>query len=355
MADLAYALPEHRIARHPPTERDGGRLLVLGAEGRRDAMVRQLPELLRAGDLLVINDTRVVPARLFARRASGGAVEALVLPGTGEGSRREALLRPGRRLDPGEELVVAGPDGSPAGQLRLVARLPDGRWTVDLVPAPELLLERAGHMPLPPYLGRPDGPEDRERYQTVYAGPAGAVAAPTAGLHLSRPLLQALQDRGLRLATVTLHVGIGTFRPLRPEEVAAGELHEEPWILPPETAAAVARTRAEGGRIVAVGTTSTRVLESAALPDGTVQAGQGLTRLFIRPGRPFRVVDRLLTNLHLPGSSLLALVQAFAGVARVRAAYAHAIASGYRFYSYGDAMLLDLDPPRGPGTPRSAA
>ena len=345
-ADLEYALPEHLVARYPPAERDGGRMLVVREHTRVDATVRDLPDLLRPGDLLVLNDTRVVPARLFAHRATGGQVEALLLPMSGEGSRRRALLRPGRRLHPGEVLQVVGLTGTDAGTLRLEKVHEDGTWTVAADPLPEVLLARAGHVPLPPYLDRPDAPEDRERYQTVYAGPAGAVAAPTAGLHLSRALLRSLRDRGVRTAYVTLHVGVGTFRPLRDLDLARGELHAEPWVLSPETAAAVVRTRAQGGHVVAVGTTSTRVLESAALPDGTVRAGRGSTRLFIRPGRPFQVVDRLLTNLHLPGSSLLALVHAYAGKDRVRAAYAHAIEAGYRFYSYGDAMLLDLEPPR---------
>lgn len=347
LAGLTYDLPQDRIARHPPTERDGGRLLVLRSDARVDAMVQDLPQLLSPGDLLVVNDTRVVPARLFARRATGGAVEALVLPTTGGGDERLALLRPGRRLRVGEQLAVDG-----GGELLLRELLSDGSWRIALRPSPEQVLEAAGHVPLPPYLGRADQPEDHERYQTVYAGPPGAVAAPTAGLHLSRRLLKALDARGVAMATVTLHVGPGTFRPLRPADLAAGRLHPEPWTVPEATAAAVRATRARGGRVVAVGTTSTRVLESAGQADGTVLAGSGRTELFLRPGSTFRVIDRLLTNLHLPGSSLLALVQAYGGVARLQAAYQHAVDAGYRFYSYGDAMLLDLFPPgREPSPP----
>ncbi|MCK6507020.1 tRNA preQ1(34) S-adenosylmethionine ribosyltransferase-isomerase QueA [Myxococcota bacterium] len=350
LTDLDYTLPEALIARHPPVERDGGRLLVVGPDERRDARVVDLPGLLRAGDLLVVNDTRVVPARLYGRRASGGRVEALLLPhtqvpvlpgGPDAGEPLLAMLRPGRRLAPGEVLAVEG-----GGQLALVAREEDGTWRVQARPSAQALMEAGGHVPLPPYLARPDDAADRERYQTVYAGPPGAVAAPTAGLHLSEGLLERLAAAGVERATVTLHVGAGTFRPLRPEDLAQGRLHAEPWWLPEETAAAVDRARARGGRVVAVGTTSTRVLEAAATgQEGRVRAGQGWTDLFLRPGSRFQVVDRLLTNLHLPGSSLLALVQAFAGIPRVRAAYDHAVAAGYRFYSYGDAMLLDLSPP----------
>lgn len=289
-----------------------------------------------AGDLVVLNDTRVIPARVFARRSTGGRVEVFFLE-AGEGSAPvRAFLRPARRLSEGETLEVPG-----AGEVRLCAREADGSFLVQSSPAPRELMAAAGAVPLPPYLGRAATPADAERYQTVYARAEGAVAAPTAGLHLTEALLEAWRARGVGIARVTLHVGPGTFRPLRPEDLVRGELHEEPYEIPEATAAAVAATRAAGGRILAVGTTSTRALEAAALPDGSVRAGVGRTRLFIRPGYRFRVVDRLLTNFHLPRSSLLALVSAFAGQDRILAAYGHAVAQGYRFYSYGDAMLLD--------------
>ncbi|NOY27540.1 MAG: tRNA preQ1(34) S-adenosylmethionine ribosyltransferase-isomerase QueA [Oligoflexia bacterium] len=346
LADLHYDLPDQQIARHPPKQRDGGRLMVVGDGGLVDGTVRDLPSRLEPGDLLVVNDTRVVPARLFLSRSSGGRVEALVLPGSGSGSERLAMLRPGRRLSVGEVLQVEGG----VGELRLSECLADGTWRVSIQPDPAYVMALAGHVPLPPYLRRPDEPADRDRYQTVYAGPPGAVAAPTAGLHLSRRLLAALAERGVGLAKVTLHVGPGTFRPLRAQDLSSGQLHAEAWWVSEQTAQAVVQTRSAGGRIVAVGTTATRVLESAALPGGVIAAGQGMTRLFLRPGSRFLVVDRLLTNFHLPGSSLLALVQAFGGVARLQAAYRHAVDAGYRFYSYGDAMFLDLAPPgrRGP-------
>ncbi len=338
LAPYDYDLPPDRIARAPAERREAARLLVLGGSGLADRRVVDLPDLLEPGDLLLANDTRVMRARLRARRATGGRVELLLLE-PGEGSRARAMARPGRRLKAGEVLDVLGEAG-PAGRARLEARHPDGTWTVACDPLPTELMARAGHVPLPPYIDRPDGALDRERYQTVFAGPLGAVAAPTAGLHLGRELLDALARRGVGFATVTLHVGPGTFRNLRPEDLARGVLHEEPYTVPPATAEAIAATRRRGGRVVAVGTTSTRTLESAAAPDGTVRAGSGRTGLFIRPGHRFRVVDALLTNFHLPRSSLLMLVAAFAGRERVLAAYRHAVARGYRFYSYGDAMLL---------------
>ncbi len=338
---LQYELPDDRVARYPTSARDGARLLRVTRGSRDDRRMLDLPDLLSPGDLLVMNDTRVVPARLFGHRETGGRVELLVLPTTREGEVVDAMLRPGRRLREGERVALEG-----GGEAWLRTRGDGGLWKVELLPGLDAALQACGHMPLPPYLGRGDEPLDRERYQTIVAGPPGAVAAPTAGLHFSRALLDSLQQVGVRLATVTLHVGPGTFRPLREDDLARGRLHEEPWTLPADTAAAIDRVRAEGGRVVAVGTTSTRVLESAAIGGGRVRPGAGTTDLFLRPGSSFSVVDRLVTNLHLPGSSLLALVAAWAGVPRVRAAYAHAIAHGYRFYSYGDAMLLDLDPPR---------
>ncbi|MCB9758755.1 MAG: tRNA preQ1(34) S-adenosylmethionine ribosyltransferase-isomerase QueA [Alphaproteobacteria bacterium] len=332
MAPYRFALPESLIARHPPRERDGGRLLVLGPP-REHRRIEDLPALLQPGDLLVVNDTRVMRARVFARRATGGRVEALLLgPGPGP---IEALLRPGRKLRAGEVLSVEG-----GGALTLLARTEGGRWQVRCDPEPLDLMERSGHVPLPPYLNRDDEPDDRARYQTVFATEPGAVAAPTAGLHLSEALLGRLAERGVGLARVTLHVGPGTFQPLRPEDLAAGRLHEERYRVPPETAEAVARTNAAGGRVIAVGTTACRTLESAVGADGALAVGWASTDLFIQEGHGFRCVDGLLTNFHLPGSSLIVLVCAMGGRDAVLDAYRDAIERHYRFYSYGDAMLL---------------
>ena len=340
LASFHYHLPADRIARHPPAERDGGRMLHLGESGPHDRLVRDLPGQLAPGDLLVVNDTRVLHARIQARRESGGAVEVLLL-GDGAGTV-SAMVRPSRRLKPGESLSVLGPSGAavPGLSIALEGRLPGGVWAVRPLPDAETVMQTAGKVPLPPYLGRAAEPEDALRYQTVFAGPAGAVAAPTAGLHLSPAVLEALGARGVGVAQLTLHVGAGTFRNLRPEDLDEGRLHEEWCTIPASTAAAIAATRARGGRVVAVGTTVTRTLESRADGRGGAREGEGTTDLFIRPGYRFRVVDALLPNLHLPGSSLLMLTCAFGGTQRVMAAYRHAVAEGYRFFSYGDAMLL---------------
>jgi len=323
-----FDLPRRLIARHPPERRDGGRLLVLAREGPpKHEQVIDLPELLAPGDLLVVNDTRVMHARLAARRKTGGVVEVLLLEaGPGPVS---ALLRPGRRLNEGEQLSL------PGGTVVLQKRHPDGSWTVVCDPDPVSLMECCGEVPLPPYLGRDAEPEDALRYQTTYARVPGAVAAPTAGLHLSVELRSALLARGVAFATVTLHVGAGTFRPLCAEDLERGLLHPEYFELPQATVDAVR----DAARVIAVGTTTTRALE-ASVVNGVLQAGRGVTRLFVREGYRFQTVDGLLTNFHLPGSSLLMLVCAFSGRERVAQAYGEAIESGYRFYSYGDAMLL---------------
>jgi S-adenosylmethionine:tRNA ribosyltransferase-isomerase len=336
LADFDYALPPDRIAQHPTPERDGARLLVLDrADGAiAHERVRDLPRLLAAGDLLVVNATRVLRARLRgAKLGSGGAVEALLLgPGPRAGEFR-ALVR--GRVREGAKLHFGGA----AGGIDAEVLATDGgegvlRFVGDASPY------RFGETPLPPYIRRAQAdPGDVERYQTVYAREAGSVAAPTAGLHFTRALLDALAARGVERAEVVLHVGPGTFRPLREADLAAGRLHAEPFELPPACADAVARARERGGRVVAVGTTTARVLETCAAAGGLVAAGSGTTDLFLRPGSPFRVVDALLTNFHLPRSSLLLLVAAFAGRARVLRAYAEAVAAGYRFHSYGDAML----------------
>lgn len=334
-----YVLPPDRVARYPAARREDARLLVLEGEGETLTRVSELPSLLDPGDLLVVNDTRVMPARLRLRRASGGAVEALLLaPGPGV---VPAMVRPGGKLRPGEALVLEpAPPGMEEARVRLIERTAEGDWLVDVSPDPATVMEAVGRMPLPPYLDREDEPDDRQRYQTVYAGPPGAVAAPTAGLHLSEGLIAALARRGVGLARVTLHVGQGTFRKLRSEDLDAGLLHPEPYWIPEETARAVSEARARGGRVVAVGTTTVRALESAAAEHGP-RPGPGRTRLFIREGFRFQVVDRLLTNFHLPRSSLLMLVSAFGGRHRVLAAYRRAVDEGFRFFSYGDAMLLD--------------
>lgn len=318
-----FELPPGRIASHPPERRDGARLLVLG-DGTEHRAVTDLPELLEPGDLLVVNDTRVNHARVQARRSSGGHIEVFLL------DDHTAMCRPARKLKPGEVLQVG--EGA---HIELVTR-DEELFAVRCHPSAASLMERFGEVPLPPYLGRDPEPSDRVRYQTVFAREPGAVAAPTAGLHLSEGVLSRLRERGVDIATITLHVGAGTFRSLRPEDLERGELHPERYVVSEEAAEQIASCR---GRVVAVGTTVTRTLESAGA-DGVLRARSGVTRLFLRPGHRFRVVDALLTNFHLPRSSLLLLVCAFGGRERVLRAYDDAIRHGYRFYSYGDAMLL---------------
>jgi S-adenosylmethionine:tRNA ribosyltransferase-isomerase len=335
---LAFELPPSAIAQEPAEPRDAARLLVLerATGARHHAHVRELPAWLAPGDLLVRNATRVLAARLRGRRPTGGALEALLLRDDGAG-RFRALVRGSGRLRIGEKLRF---EGRGLAQDAEVTELADD-GTVGLAFDSGTSPYALGEAPLPPYIRRSEArTEDDARYQTVYARVPGAIAAPTAGLHFTPALFAALAERGVATADVVLHVGPGTFRPLRDEDLAAGRLHAERYELPAETAAAIARTRAAGGRVVAVGTTSARVLEHAARADGTVEPGSGETELLLRPGVPFRTVDALLTNFHLPRSSLLLLVAAFAGRAAVLEAYADALARGYRFYSYGDAMLL---------------
>jgi S-adenosylmethionine:tRNA ribosyltransferase-isomerase len=335
--DLDYALPAELIAQHPAPERTAARLMAVDrATGeRRHASVRDLPDLLRPGDLLVVNDARVIPARVRGRRPSGGRIELLLLRAVGGPSCWTALVRGAPRL--GERVHFA------CGTGRFVGAEGEGRWRIELdvgdVPA---WLERYGEIPLPPYVRRPAGPEpgDAERYQTVFARTPGAVAAPTAGLHFTPELLAALAAREVRRAALTLHVGPGTFLPIRAARLDDHVMEAERYTIPPETAAAVADTRRAGGRIVAVGTTTVRTLEAAATDDRLVRAGRGEAAIFIRPGHRFRVPDALMTNFHLPRSPLLALVSAFAGWEHVRQAYEDAVERRYRFYSFGDAMLL---------------
>jgi S-adenosylmethionine:tRNA ribosyltransferase-isomerase len=352
IADFDYDLPPEAIAQEPAAERDASRLLVLdrGAAAPTHHLFHDLPALLEPGDLLVLNRSRVFPARLLGRRAGGGAAEVLLLrplpaaqgppPSAHPEQRWTAMVRPGRRLRRGDVIEVAA---ELEVHVETDASGPDGARPVVLrahgvtVPA---AIERHGHMPLPPYIRRADTAADRERYQTVYAREAGSVAAPTAGLHFTEPLFERLAARGVAWTEIVLHVGPGTFQPVRAERVEEHRLPAEPFVVPEAAAAAVAAARARGGRVLAVGTTAVRALESAVGEDGLVRAGAGETDLVIVPGHRFRVVQALLTNFHLPRSSLLLLVCAFAGRERVMDAYAEALARGYRFYSYGDAMLV---------------
>ncbi len=335
--DFRYELPPELIAQHPPAERSASRLMVLDRAGGRVSHrgVRDLPDLLAPGDLLVFNDTRVIPARLLGRKETGGRVEVLVERLRG-GREVLAQVRASKSPRPGTRLLLEG--GAAA---RVTGREED--FFVLAFEGDEpvaALLERIGHVPLPPYIARPDAGVDRERYQTVYARRAGAVAAPTAGLHFDEPLLEALRARGLTLGWVTLHVGAGTFQPVRVDDIREHRMHRE-WIEVGEAVCRqVAETRARGGRVVAVGTTSVRCLETAAGEDGVLRPFTGETDIFIYPGYRFRVVDALVTNFHLPESTLLMLVCAFAGTEAVLAAYREAVARRYRFFSYGDAMLV---------------
>jgi S-adenosylmethionine:tRNA ribosyltransferase-isomerase len=337
--DFDYALPERLIAQAPARPRDAARLLVVKADGLADRGVLDLPALLDPGDLLVVNDTRVVPARLRGRR--GDARIEIMLNRAEGGGVWHALVRNARRLRPGDVVTIEGAAGCSA---RVVER--DGGSTVlDFGPDQAALaaaLEMAGEVPLPPYIHRKGGPRDEDAadYQTIFARRPGAVAAPTASLHFTERLLAALDARGVKRATVTLHVGAGTFLPVRGDDPRAHRLHQEWGEVDAVAAAAIGATRAAGRRVVAVGTTALRVIESAARDDGTVVPFRGLTDLYILPGYRFRAVDALMTNFHLPRSTLLMLVSAFAGTRRMRAAYAHAIAQEYRFFSYGDGSLL---------------
>ena len=336
--DVDYDLPEDLVARFPPARRGDARLLQVDGEGGfHDLTIDALVDCVSPGDLLVVNDTRVIPARLFGRRRSGGRVEVLLERVTGP-SQASAQLRANRKPKTGETFEIVDAAGTPVATATLTGRA-DRFFLLAFDAGIEEVTARAGHVPLPPYLGRVDEPTDRERYQTVYADEPGAVAAPTAGLHFDADLLARLEAHGVQRVAVTLHVAAGTFQPLDDSQLASGRLHAEAFNVSAAVVAAVDRTHAAGGRVIAVGTTALRALESAAL-SGVLQATSGDTDLFIRPGFPFRVVDRLLTNFHLPRSSLMMLVAAFAGHARIMSAYRHAVRARYRFFSYGDAMLL---------------
>jgi len=334
-ADFDFVLPQELIAQHPLPDRTASRLLHVAGDRLADLRFGDIGGLLDAGDFLVFNDTRVIKARLFGAKPSGGKVEALV-ERVVQPRVALALVRTSHRPAPGARLVFGDTAATVEGRQGDFFVL---RFDEDVLP----LLERQGHVPLPPYITHGDTQADVERYQTVYSAHPGAVAAPTAGLHFTQPLLQALQARGVGSARVTLHVGAGTFQPVRSERLAEHRMHSERYIITDETAAAIDAARRDGRRIVAVGTTSLRALESAADDAGNVAAGERETALFITPGYRFRVVDRLITNFHLPRSTLLMLVSAFGGLQRIRDAYRHAIAARYRFFSYGDAMLLEKE------------
>jgi len=337
-----YELPAERIAQEPAEPRDASRLLVLDRAGGalEDARFSDLPRWLRAGDCLVVNESRVIPARLIGvLEGDGRPVELLMLRPL-DGGRWEALVRPGKRCGLGARVMLAGG----AARATVLEHRGMGARGVEIeAPWPvDLLMERHGLPPLPPYIERHDAPkpEDWERYQTVYATAKGSVAAPTAGLHFTPALLERLRAAGVEVHRVTLHVGAGTFRPIRAAEVEQHRLEAEVALVPVATAKAVNRARAQGRRVIAVGTTTTRTLEWAADETGRVRTVRGGADLFIYPGYRFRVVDALVTNFHLPRSTLLLLVSAFAGRDRVLDAYRDAVALGYRFYSYGDAMLI---------------
>ncbi|MCQ4319883.1 tRNA preQ1(34) S-adenosylmethionine ribosyltransferase-isomerase QueA [Stutzerimonas stutzeri] len=340
---FSFDLPDSLIARYPLAERRASRLLTLdgptGSLGHHSFV--ELLDYLRPGDLMVFNDTRVIPARLFGQKDTGGKVEVLI-ERVLEGRRVLAHVRSSKAPKAGTRIHVDG-----GGEALMRARqdaLFELEFEEDVLP----LLERVGHMPLPPYIDRPDDVADRERYQTVYAQRAGAVAAPTAGLHFDTELLAALRDKAVESAFVTLHVGAGTFQPVRVERIEEHPMHREWLEVDQSVVDAVAACHARGGRVVAVGTTSVRSLESAAR-DGVLKPFSGDTDIFLYPGKPFQVVDALVTNFHLPESTLLMLVSAFAGYPETMAAYAEAIAKGYRFFSYGDAMFITRNPaPRGP-------
>ena len=332
--DFDFELPEALIAQAPLPTRSASRLLVVQDEALLDRRIVDLPEFLRPNDLLVFNDTRVIHARLHGRKATGGEIEVLVERAVGP---HEALaqIRASKSPKAGSKLWLA--DAFEAEVLGRVGefyhlRFPDDE---DLL----VRLERHGKLPLPPYIQRAAGEADEARYQTVFAREPGSVAAPTAGLHFDDALLERIRASGVRLAWITLHVGAGTFQPVRVNDLSEHRMHHERYVLPQETVDAIAATRAAGGRVIAVGTTSTRALEAAA-QDGPLAAGSGETDIFMLPGFRFQVVDGLITNFHLPRSTLLMLVSAFAGIEPIRKAYAHAVAERYRFFSYGDAMFL---------------
>ena len=350
--DFDFDLPDELIAQEAPPVRGGSRLLVLhrdsaSTDGRIEfTTFAQLGDYLRAGDLLVLNNTKVFPARLLGQRVpSGGSVECLLLsqlPGDDSGAW-DALMHPGQKLKPGSRVVFERDGARLHGEV--LARHFHGRRTIRLWTDGDFdvaaAIERIGHIPLPPYIKRDDRPDDRDRYQTVYARERGSIAAPTAGLHFTTGQLESLAARGVERTEITLHVGYGTFKPVRAERVEDHDVDPERFLVSADAAGALTRARREGRRVIAVGTTTVRALESLHIVgDGGVESSGGETRVFIHPGHEFRLVNGLITNFHLPRSSLLMLVAAFAGQERVLHAYREAVARGHRFYSYGDAMLI---------------
>lgn len=356
LSDFDFALPEHLIAQHPTAQRSASRLLDARQWPPTDRIFRDLPNVLRAGDLLIFNDTKVLKARLFGEKASGGKLELLierVLPASEQCSHHEVVahMKVSKKPTLGAQIHLHGGLRNGGFDAQLLGRWPDEQGPLFRLAlhgrheeTPWQLMEQFGHLPLPPYIARqqnssfdPDAAEDSERYQTVFATHPGAVAAPTAALHFDAGMLQTLAEQGVETANVTLHVGAGTFQPVKSENLAEHQMHSEWYNIPLETLAALERCRQRGGRIVAVGTTSVRTLESWA------QTGQisGDTAIFITPGFKFEVIDALITNFHLPKSTLMMLVSAFAGYSHIRALYQHAIGNSYRFFSYGDAMLLE--------------
>lgn len=345
LASYDFALPPGLIAQRPATSRDQSRLMVLeGAGAPRHRRFPDVVEYFRPGDVLVRNDTKVIPARLFGQRATGGRVEALLVHADAGAAMAgevawDCLARPAKHLREGEEIVFG--DGELTGTVR--EKKADGqvRFAFKAAGGGDFLrvLDRVGHLPLPPYIARAEEKEDRERYQTVYARVPGAVAAPTAGLHFTPAILEALTAKGVEIAEVTLHVGPGTFRPMKTDDIREHQMDAEYYEISPAAAGVINRAKAEGRRVIAVGTTSSRAVESASAA-GEVRPGSAWTRLFIAPGYRWRTIGGLLTNFHLPKSSLLVLVSALVGRERILAAYAEAVREGYRFYSYGDATLL---------------
>ena len=352
VVDFDYELPEELIAQEPPAVRGASRMLVMSRSSGdvRDGQFSEFPALLREGDLLVLNDSRVIPARLYARRTlrrdkekPTGRIEVMLTEPSGE-NRWHALVRPGRKVAIGELLVFPAQDGGIHLEAEVVERGQFGERLLEFAAVDDFfgVLEQIGHVPLPPYIHRDDAVADRERYQTVFSRERGSVAAPTAGLHFTPEMLKAIEARGVEIARVTLHVGLGTFAPLRVDRVDQVHLHRENYSISAEAIETINRAKSERRRVVAVGTTVVRTLESAALrsESGAIAPHSGETEIFISPGFKFQVVDALLTNFHLPQSSLLMLVSAFAGRKRVLSAYRHAAEQRYRFFSYGDCMFL---------------
>jgi S-adenosylmethionine:tRNA ribosyltransferase-isomerase len=347
LKDFDYSLPRELIAQEPLKKRDSSRLMVLNRHEQtiEHSSFCQLPHYIKRGDLLVANDTRVIPARLYGKKETGGKAELLLLRFLENGSQGsqiwECLLNSKRKPQPQAKLYF-----SPALQGEVLEAAGGGRWRIKLCYQGifDTALAASGKTPLPPYIARKGNAQsealDRERYQTVYAAHDGAVAAPTAGLHFTQALIDVVRKAGAEVIFITLHVGLGTFQPIREENIEGHRMHEEFYHLANDTAQRINQARRVGGRIISIGTTATRTIETRAAADGTVQAGEGFTDLYIYPGYSFKAVDALITNFHLPRSSLLLLVSAFAGHELIRRAYAEAIRERYRFYSYGDAMLI---------------